>query len=77
MNHPQSTVFISVRLTLAQKGKLLAMGRKAGDPNPSTTVRRIIFGERRSPEKIRISKGLPRYESALRRRKPRAVTRSK
>lgn len=77
MEHPQSTVFLNLRLTLEQKGKLLQMARKAGDPNPSVTVRRIVFGERRPPSAIRRSKGLPRKSARLAKPRRRTVTHAK
>lgn len=44
MKTKNATSHLSLRLTLAQKARLLQLADKAGDPNPSITVLRKLFG---------------------------------
>lgn len=66
--------FLHVRVTKSQHARLLNMQKRAGDPTPSITVRRILFKDRRALPRgrhgtIAAEGGQTRF-SQLRRRRP-------
>lgn len=53
MSNEKATTWITVRVSPQQKARLLNMAVKAGDPNPSITIIRKVFGPKEAEQRKR------------------------